>query len=158
MRSLSSLAKKELFASQTGAVFLSVMQIAHSTISTAYLVNNTVDITYSGQLYTAYPFKFTPPGDKEEVNQKGNLTMSNIDRTLLATIRTITTPLTVSIALIMILPNGNISKEAGWWVFDLKNISYNALTISGELSYSLELGNNVSMVKYNNLTFPGLYD
>jgi hypothetical protein len=157
VRTISSTAKKEIFASQTGAAFLSVLQISHSQINTIYLVNNMEDVVYDGNTYTAYAFKFEPPKDKEGGVQNSRLVLPNVDRTILTAIRSLTSALTVSAAVIMIMPNGTGSKEAGWWDFDLKNISYDALTISGDLIYSLELRNNISMVKYNNITFPGLY-
>jgi len=157
VRTISTAAKKEIFASQSGAVFLFVLQIAHSTISTIYLVNNNEDVTYDGNTYTAYAFKFTPPSDKEGNKDSAKLLISNVDRTLLATIRTISTPLAASAAVIMILPNGTISKEAGWWVFDLKDITYDVMTISGTLSFNFELNHNASQTKYNNLTFPAIY-
>lgn len=157
MRALSADAKKEIFASKSGAAFLSVLKISHSTIDTVYLVNNSVNIALDGDVYTAYAFKYTPPSEKEGGVQKGKLILPNIDRDFIAKIRSIDTPLSVSAALVMVLPNGAVSKEAGWWLFSMKNISYDALTISGELSYGLEFGNNVSIVKYNNLNFPAIY-
>lgn len=158
MRSISTAAKKEVFASQSGAAFLSILKIAHSSITTIYLVNNNEDIVYDGNTYEAYAFKFTPPSDKEGGKQSAQLILPNIDREILAIIRGISTPLTVSAAIIMVLPDNTVSKEAGWWEFELKNISYDAMTISGDLSFSFELNNNVSMIKYNNLTFPAIYD
>jgi hypothetical protein len=157
VRTISTAAKKEVFASQSGAVFLSVLQIIHSTITTIYLVNNSADVVYDGNTYTGYAFKFSPPSDKEGNKDSAKLLMSNIDRSILAIVRAISTPLTVRAAVIMILPTGAISKEAGWWEFDLKDISYDAMTISGTLSFNFELNHNASQVKYNNLTFPGIY-
>ena len=157
MRNLSTPAKKEIFASSSGAAFLSILQISHSLITTINLVNNMENITFEGAEYTAYPFRLDPPKDKEGSIQASKLTLPNIDRTILASIRSLTTPLSVRAAIIMILPDNTASKEAGWWEFELKNISYDALTLSGDLLYSLDLRNNVSMIKYNNITFPGLY-
>lgn len=154
-RTITTSAKKEIYASETGAVFLTLLQLVHT--STLYFVNNMVDVTYESQVYTAYPFKFNPPKDKEGAKPGASLTLPNIDRSLLAIIRAASSPLTVRAALVMILPNGTISKESGWWEFKMKNVSYDMMTINGELEYSLDLDNNCSMMKYNNLTFPGLY-
>lgn len=157
MRTLTTPAKREVFASETGAVFLTLLQIVHSTITTLYFVNNMADITYDGQVYTAYPFKFNPPKDKEGAKPGANISLPNVDRSLLAIVRSVTSPVTIRTALIMILPDNSISKESGWWEFSMKNVSYDMMTISGELEYSLDLDNNASLMKYNNLTFPGLY-
>ena len=60
-RSITTTAMREVYASETGAVFLTLLQIIHSTITTIYLVNNMVDVVYDGVTYTAYPFKSNPP-------------------------------------------------------------------------------------------------
>lgn len=158
MKEISSRAKAEIFASQTGAVFLSLLEISHPGMTALYLVNNNENITFEGRIYTAYPFRYTPPSDCEGAGRKGKLTLPNIDREILATVRGVNTPLTVRAAIIMILPDNTASREAGWYEYDLKNLTYNAASIEGELSFNFELGDNISMVKYNNLTFPGIYD
>ena len=156
-RSITTTAMREIYASETGAVFLTLLQIIHSSITTIYLVNNMVDVVYDGVTYTAYPFKFNPPKDKEGAKPGSSITLPNIDRELLSVVRSVTSPITVKAALIMIMPDNSASKEGGWWEYTMKNVSYDMMTISGELEYSLDLDNNISLMKYNNLTFPGLY-
>ena len=156
-RSITTAAKKEIYASETGAVFLTVLQVIHSSITTLYFVNNMVDVVYDGVTYTAYPFKFDPPKDKEGAKPESKITFPNIDRELLAIVRSVSDPITIKAALIMILPDNTASKEGGWWQFEMKNVSYDMMTITGDLEYDINLDNYLSKTKYNNLTFPGLY-
>lgn len=158
MKTISATAKREVQASQTGAAFLTIVQLRHvgTSLSENY-INNMENVIYDGVTYEAFPFRFDPTGDSEGGSNTAKITFPNIDRELIAALRNITDSIVVRVALIMILPDGTGSKEGGWWEFEMKNISYDALTISGELEYSLDLDNNVSMYKYNNQTFPGLY-
>ncbi|NCU26488.1 DUF1833 domain-containing protein, partial [Candidatus Nomurabacteria bacterium] len=116
-----------------------------------------VDVVYDGVTYTAYPFKFDPPKDSEGNKPGSRIIFPNIDRQFLSVIRSISDPLTVRAALIMILPDNSASKEGGWWEYTMLNVSYDMMNISGDLEYNLDLDNNASVIKYSNLIFPGLY-
>jgi len=47
--------------------------------------------------------------------------------------------------------------EAGPWTFYLRNVSYDAKVVSGELLPEHGLRFNVSTIRYRNIEFPGLY-
>jgi len=157
MRSLSSAAISALFGSQTGSVFLTLLEISHTDITTVYFVNNNEDIIYSGQTYTAYPFNFEPPKQTDSGIEPSRLVLPNIDLSIVEIIRSISTPPTIRTALIMVQPNGTVTLEDGWYSFILRNVTYDALRVSGELIFDINLDATVSLYKYGNTTFPGLY-
>jgi hypothetical protein len=156
LKVISATAKKEVQASQTGAAFITIVQIRHASLEKNY-INNMVDVVYDGVTYEAFPFRFDPAKDAEGSNPESTISFPNIDRELIAALRSISDTVTVKVALIMIMPDGTASKEGGWWEFEMRNISYDMMSINAELAYSLNLDNNVSLIKYNNQTFPGLY-
>lgn len=157
MRTLSAAALKEIFASSSGAAFFVTLAISHADMTTVYYVNNKTDIVFGGVTYTAFAFKFTPPKESENINQTGKLVLANIDREFTAIIRSVATPPSVDAALLMVAADGTTTQIMSWGQFVFKNISYDIMAMSGDLTYSIELGNNVSMIKYNNINFPGIY-
>jgi hypothetical protein len=57
----------------------------------------------------------------------------------------------------MVALDGTITKEAGWWVAELSNVSYNAMQITGSISFNISVRDILSTVSYSPLLFPGLY-
>ena len=60
------------------------------------IVNNNVDLVYGGNTYLAFPFTYDPPDQKEDGTiTSARLTISAIDQSIAAILRSTTTPPTV---------------------------------------------------------------
>jgi hypothetical protein len=121
------------------------------------VVNNNEIITYDGVDYYPYAFSFTPPRQVEGTMQPSKLTIDNVSREITQAIRAMVSPPVVETAIIMVALDGTITKEAGWWVAELSNVSYNAMQITGSISFNISVRDILSTVSYSPLLFPGLY-
>lgn len=159
MKNVSAAAKKAIYASQTGAAFFSILKIQHDTwAEDLCIVNNNEFISFDGDLYEPFSFSFKPPSETENgSNENAKVIIDNVDRTIVALMRSITTPATIDSAIVMVDESGNVTKEAGWWSFELRNISYNASRLSGDLIFNISLNDYISRMTYNNIDFPGMF-
>ena len=155
-RSLTAATVRSLMANETGEVFLFLIALAHPEMVTMYFVNNTVDIVSNGTTYTAYPFDLTLPDDREDTITGLQLTIDNVDRRIVQAVRSIDTPATFTLSVIRAAePNVVV---AGPVSCTLRNVSYTALTVSGDLAPH----ENVTDEPYPQHTFtpataPGLF-
>ena len=83
------------------------------------------------------------------------LTIDNVDRSIVQAVRTISGPATVS-AKIVLASNPDYT-EAGPWDFSLRNVTYNRQQVSGQLIYSMNLHDYVSVMRFDTINFPGLF-
>jgi Domain of unknown function (DUF1833) len=132
LRSLTLATRQALFANETGEVFLFLVALSHPDMVTMFFVNNQVDIISNGESYLAFPFELTLPDDREDVITRIQLQIDNVDRRVVEAVRSIDTPATVTVSVIRAAePNVLV---AGPIDCVLRNVSYNALTVSGDLA------------------------
>ncbi|MDL4860817.1 DUF1833 family protein [Halomonas elongata] len=90
IRQISAEGLRDMFAQNTDAAMFALLTFTHPTLSEPLrLVNNNEAITYDGQLYEAFPFKFTPPAEDEEREAVATVEVSNVDRRLAEVLRQI---------------------------------------------------------------------
>nr|BDD44769.1 hypothetical protein 2 [bacterium] len=155
-RSIGATSKIALFAQETDQVFLVLLEIDHADLgSLVRLVNNTQNVTSNGNMFTACAFKFDPPIEVDGTIKPSRLTIDNIDRQIVDMVRSLDSAPTVEASIIRAAAPDTI--EAGPWSFYLRNVSYNADVVSGELLPEHGLRLNASTVRYRNIEFPGLY-
>ena len=132
-RSLSSLAQQAIFAESTGEVFLLLLTISHASLSPSIrVVNNLQDITSGGNLFLAFPFQITLPQDRDDQPPKMKLSIDNVDRTIVTAVRTLTSPPTITLDVVLASQPNTI--EASFPGFTLRNTTYDALTVEGNLA------------------------
>ena len=131
-RSLSSTAVSSSLALETGEVWLLLLTIDHADLATPfYLVNNTESITSNLIEYIAYPFQIIMSPDDGEHLPKVQLTIDNVDRALVETIRSITDSPTVNIKLVLASQPDTVELEISDLI--LREVEYDAFTITGTL-------------------------
>ena len=156
-RSLSANVREELYNAQADACFLVLLTIDSDDLaSPIYVVNNTENITSNAIEYTAYGFQFILPAEEESGVANASIVIDNVDRSFVQAIRSVRTPLTVIANIIEAGDPDTI--EVGPYEFSLRNVSYTAKQISGDLYYENYLQENVSTIKFSNQNFPGLFD
>jgi hypothetical protein len=132
-RSLSTAAKAGAFAQQTATVYVVLLLIDHEDLDDPiYVCNNNDTVVHGGVNYLAYPFEITLPADSEDSPPQATLTIDNVDRVLVNAVRTLTGSASVTIK--VVLASSPDTVEAGPYVMSLRNVSWNALTLSGALA------------------------
>lgn len=99
MRALTAGGIESLLARHSRDVWLILMTIT-STNGKLYFVNNNEAVTSNGQVFEAYPFEIIPPGDSLTAPATASVTIGNVDRKLVTTLRTISTPPTFKLDVI----------------------------------------------------------
>jgi hypothetical protein len=130
-----------LSAQETDKVVILLLTIEHANLSPSIRVTsdsvNTVSNQGSGdETYYSYPFQITLPNDPEEGFSAGKLTIDNIHRDITASVRAIDTPPTAKIQLVIAddpTPGNADTVYVEFADFELRNISYDALTVTADL-------------------------
>ena len=155
MRTLSPAALQAGFEQQTDEVFLVLLQITHPNLPDAIrVVNNNENVTSGGALYVAYPFEIELPGEDSDQPPLARLRIDNVDRLLVATVREIATPPQITIRVVLASQPDTI--ELQFQGLTMRNVTYDAATISGELVFEQILVEPVATVMTPS-KFPGLF-
>ena len=135
MRDLSLTAREALFAQETGEVFLILLTIDHSTLGTPLrFVYNNEDITSRGNTYTAFNFDIQMVSEEDDgAITQVDLNIDNVDRTLIETVRGISSPPDVTMEIVLASDPDTV--EAGPFEFSLQSVNYDAITVNGKLGY-----------------------
>ena len=133
-RSVSTAFKTAVYKQQTGEAPMFLLEIDHADLAVPLrFVNNTEDVTSDSNVYTAFPFEISLPSDREDQLPTVVLAIDNIDRTLVETIRNISSPPTASVSVIMASDPDTI--EAGPYEFTIKDASYTAEVVTSTLAF-----------------------
>jgi hypothetical protein len=155
-RTISAAAKAAAFAQQTDQVYLALLVIEHDDLSAPIrVVNNAADVVSGGETYTAFPFDITLPSDADDSIPHATLTISNVDRTVTEAIRTISGAPTVTISVVLAASPDTI--EVGPYEMTLRNVSWDANTVSGALASEDVLNEPFPGEFMVPDTFPGLF-
>ena len=154
-RTLSNAALTSMHAQETGQTWLVLVTISATSLPQPLrVVNNNEDITSRGNLYQAFPFDIILPGQDPDGTPKAILRFDNVDRTAIAAIRSVTAAPTVTLE--VILASAPDTVEISFGGMSLRNVTYNAMSIEGELHVEPLLGEPITL----NMTpsrFPGLF-
>lgn len=154
-RSVSSVFKSASIASQTSEAFLLLITIDHDDLASPIRVTSDgVDTTSNGNTFTAFPFQINLLDDTDTGAPTANLTIDNIDRTVVDAIRSIDTPAAVTIQIV--LASSPDTVEASMSMLELINTEWDRLKVTGTLSYE-SFDNDAFPAKvYNPKEFPGI--
>jgi hypothetical protein len=136
--------------------FLMLVTLTHSSFtSPQYLVNNRVDITSRSNLYIAFPMKITLPADDGTTTRQAKITFDNVGLDLIGKLRSITTPISVKIEMVLASNPNQVQIELT--DLHIRNISYNKSTISATLSMDDFLNIGMTSEQYTPQNFPGIF-
>lgn len=155
-RTVSAGAKAALFAQQTDAVFLVLLEISHSELSSPIrVVNNMTDVTSGGNVFLASAFDVNLPDDTSDKPPQVSLSICNVDRSITQALADITTPPTVKMW--VVLASSPSTLEVGPLEFTLLSVEYDVLTIRGTLGYEPILNEPFPADSFTPEYFPGLF-
>ena len=156
MRLLSSAALQSLAAQETGEVWVILLTLSHEDLATPIRVcSDAVAVTSRGDEYLPYPFELHLPDDREDREPRPELRIDNVAREIIATLRTITTPPTVTIELV--LASAPDAVEVGPLPLSLWSARYDAASITGELGYEAQDDAPYPAARYVPSVYPGLF-
>lgn len=155
-RNTSNAFKAAAFAQETGEAFLPLLTISHATLPVPYrFVANTVNIVSRGNVYTATPINVVLPDESDDNAPRARLSVDNVGRTVTAALRSIDTPLAVLIEIV--LASAPDVVEASWPDFELRQITYDALVVEGDLTLDGLVGEPYPSGIFSPGAFPGLF-
>jgi hypothetical protein len=105
-RPVSALYRAAVYGQETGEVFLLLLRLYHSTIIGGPLrfVNDPQTLAVAGSDNSEYlgcPFRINLPEDRDDMLPQVELEIDNVDRQIIATLRTITTPVEAELELVV---------------------------------------------------------
>lgn len=132
-RNLSLSAINAINSEETDEVFLILLTISHASLATPIRVtSDNVDTVSRGNLFVAYPFELSLPEDSETLSARASLKIDNVDRSIIASIRNMNNSPDILMEIIRAASPDIV--EASFPDFKMTNISYDVLTVSGDLT------------------------
>jgi len=155
-RTLSAAARNAIFASQTAEAFLVLLTLDHPTWGAPVRVtSDAVDTASRGYTYKPFPFLVSLPEERDDALARVRLTIDNVDRSIIAALRPLTSPPTVTLE--VVLASSPDTLEAGPFDFTLRNVEYDALTITGDLMFEDVLNEPFPAGSFTPASYPGLF-
>ena len=153
-RTLSGTSLAALLAQQTDEPFVVLLTI-QGVVETWYLTNNSVDtIVPAGNTFIHMPFDIILPDNVDGKSPHSTLTIQNVSRMLIEELRTYKTPLNVTIQVVRAKDPTDVL--ASWGDFQMRQVSYNAMTVQGQLSRDIFLNEMVGIIMTGSI-FGGLF-
>ncbi len=162
--------REAAFAPETGRVPIALITLSHSDLTddiristdpTQELTEFTTDTEKvygtisSGKTYIFLPVRIKLPDETDEGPGEMQIEIDNVHRAYTETIRSVFTPVTCQIDLVM--DNALDTIDASWPEFKLVNIKYNATTITGTLKLETLEAEPFPAGAFTPSYFPGLF-
>lgn len=146
----------ELLKQESGEVVLVLLTLSHPSFGTPVrLVNNTSDVISRGQVFTAFPFSVVLPPDDGETAREVSIVLDNTSLELIGKFRSVIDEIPATVEIIMASLPDEVQRSMDGLV--VRNIQYNASTISAKLSLDNFLNTELTSEKYTPSRFPGLF-
>ena len=143
-------------AQETGECFIVLVTIDHEGLIEPIRLNTSGENQVSrGETYLACPIQPALSQDSDDRPPQARLVMDNIDRTIVAAVREIATPPTVTLELVRASEMDAV--EASFEGFEMREVSYNALTIEGTLTLEGLFQEPAIAYTFSPSYFPGLF-
>lgn len=159
MRQVSLSELRGLLAQQTDAVYLPAIDVSHdSLITELHWVCNTESVTCGGTLYSPAVFRLKLGADNDEQVPVAQLEFTDIDRTMIEFLRSISTPPTVHYSVLCVLGTGTVSRMLGPVPSTLLHVANVDGVITGTLGVNRDILNEPAVsVVFTPSQFPGLF-
>lgn len=155
MRTLSPAALASAHARETEEVWLVLLTISHSALPTPLrFVNNFTSLTSRSNIFVAFPFEIEFPEQDADSAGEARITIDNIDRQIVETIRQISSP--PSVTLEVVLASSPDTVEAQFTGLVLRNVEYDAHRVRGTLRFE-DITTEPVSVQMTPARFPGMF-
>lgn len=157
-RSTSLTFRQAVYAQETAQAFVVLLEITHSDLAPPIRVcsgGQNIASGPGGNPFVFYPFELNLPDETTESVPAATITIDNVDRQIIASLRTLASPPTVRI--MVVLSSTPSVVEADFPVFKFIEITYDALTITGTISIEDFLLEPFPGDSFVPSLFPGLF-
>lgn len=154
-RTLSTIAYQALNAADTGEVFHVLLTVANSDGPPIRMTDNSEDVVSRSNTFISYPFGLELPSDESGTISEAKLSIDNVSRVLVDEIRSLVEPLVLTIEVVTASTPDTVEYSA--IDYTLKNVTYDALTISGTLSQENYVTEIYPKDILSAANFPGLF-
>jgi hypothetical protein len=141
------------FSSPVAWLFL--LKIETPSNPPLYLVNNNEEFMSNGINYLPYPFQLVLPEDTGDKLPTVTLTISNIDGAIIEAIRGFSEAPEISVKLVSSAYPDLVEKELNY--LKLRNVSYDAMTVTGQLETINVLSRRFPEGTYDPVHFPAIF-
>lgn len=153
---LSFEATKAATASETDAVFLTILTIYIDDVEALNFVNDKQNLVFNGKTYYAVGFTAVLPDQSSEGQNVCKLEIDNVDLSVYKTIKSAAASHKITCDISVVLSNQNVY-EQGPLHFILRNIQANKSVITGELHDLYMHDRKFTSITYSPEDFPGMF-
>lgn len=153
---LSLEATQAVTASETDAVFLTILTIFVDGVETINLVNDKQNLVFNNKTYYAVGFTAVLPDQSSDGPNVCKLEIDNVDLSVYKTIKSAAVNHKITCDIGVVLSNQNVY-EQGPLHFVLRNIKANKSVITGELHDLYMQDRKFTTITYSPEDFPGMY-
>jgi len=133
-RSLSQGATRAIFAQETYEEFLVLLVITQAQLDAPIYLAGHPDNVWSGGIeYLAAGFRITRPQERDDRPPDVTLEIDNVDRVIVDAVRIAVTSPTITMSVVLQSTPNTI--EAGPFNLTLRSVRWDALVVSGQLTY-----------------------
>ncbi len=154
MNNISDELKQDAWANSSDLPLI-LLTISHASLSEDIcVVNNKIAVTSNNLEYIAFPFQIQLPDSKEDSQPSAKLTICNVSREIGVAIRSISTPPSVTIAVIR--QDTPDIVEAQFVGMRLNNVKYDMMTVSADLEFEDLTREEYPYLKFSPSIFKGI--
>ena len=155
-RTLSAAARRAAFAAETGEWWVTLITLSHPSLPEPLrFCTDTVDTVSRGHTFHRSPIQVVLPDDSGDQTQTSRLTIDNLDQAYTQALRSITTPLTVLLE--VVLASDPDTVEMSCPDLQLRRATLDDAIIDGELTGDGLVGEPFPAQIMAPSGFPGLF-
>lgn len=164
-RQLSNAAKAAIFAQSTDRAFIVLITINHSTFTQPIRVasdpkellpdSGLRGVVSRGMEFVFMPFSINLPAQDDTGVAKASISVDNINREIVAAVRRASSALSITIEIV--LDSSPDTLEASMEDFRLERVTYDAMTVSGDISLEYFDLEPFPSRRFTPSDFPGLF-
>jgi hypothetical protein len=156
-RTLSSVALQAIYTQETGTAFIVLLTISHPSLNGPIRVTSDAVQTISrSNTFLPFPFLITIPDDEQEKLPQASISIDNVDRSIVSAVRSMgTSPAGILIELVTSIAPDTVEFSSG--ELTLRDVHYDALTVTGTLSFEAILAEPFPGDLVTPATMPGVF-
>lgn len=148
--------RKAVYSQETGEAVLILIEISHDDLSNPIrLSSDSVDTIHDSEIYSSFPFRIVLPSDGDDQVTEARLSIDGIDRSIISAVRSISTPPSVIIR--VVLGSDPEVIEAEFPGFKLYNVTYNSLVVEATLGVVDFSQEPYPGGRFTPVDFPGMF-
>jgi len=159
VRPISAEGLRDLFAQHSSSSMFPLVTF-YDDDNTVYarVTNNNETIVHYGTEYVSFPFTLKLPSDTEEEVPQLKMTVSNVERSLVDLLRSVVDAPNVTIEVVRVTLQGDVTTELGPLDFSLVGSNMSAESVSLTIGYTNDiLNSNATGEIFNPGTAPALF-